>query len=132
MTYTHLRFRNHNGHRFPLVVRPPNFFSITCLMASFSKVRLATMRLSLAFSSSNSFIFLTSLTSIPPYLACRVGKDISVRTSHRTGLEPLGSSGSSYLVSQLAQCLNTRRWFVAPIPMCKQCRIYSCLFTQPI
>src|SRR5882724_5215544 len=54
---------------FPFVTRPPYFFSSTFLIASFSSVRLATIRLRRLFSSSSSFLRFTSLASIPPYFA---------------------------------------------------------------
>ena len=56
-------------YRLPFIVRPPNFFSSTFLMASFSSVRLATIGFKRLFFSYRSFNRFTSLASIPTYLA---------------------------------------------------------------
>lgn len=53
----------------PVCCQAAILFSNTVLIASFSKVRLATMRFKRLFSSSRSFIRLTSLICIPPYFA---------------------------------------------------------------
>src|ERR1700738_1055077 len=66
---TALLLLNEIINSFSFFSRPNYFFSRNALIARFSKVSSATIFLYWLSSVSISFIFFTSLTSMPPYLA---------------------------------------------------------------